>query len=121
MLHLLQWQLQLHGRYFVAFKKYFQTNSCLSQGILFCFNFYLYKITLVNYFLFRFYLNGFIGGMWILVEKPNRRLDIGMYSLRLSIETLWKLLVKKGKVRNIRYMFNFCVTIRYDDRLIITR
>ncbi|RGB33939.1 hypothetical protein C1646_169259 [Rhizophagus diaphanus] len=50
----------------------------------------------------RFYLNGFIGGMWILVEKPNRRLDIGMYSLRLSIETLWKLLVKKGKVRNIR-------------------
>ncbi|CAB4445973.1 unnamed protein product [Rhizophagus irregularis] len=50
----------------------------------------------------RFYLNGFIGGMWILVEKPNRRLDIGMYSLRLSIETLWKLLVKQGKVRNIR-------------------
>ena len=53
---------------------------------------------------FRFYLNGFIGGLWILVEKPNRRLDIGIYSLRLSIESFWKLLVKKGKVRNIRYI-----------------
>ncbi|CAI2181267.1 1751_t:CDS:2, partial [Funneliformis geosporum] len=50
----------------------------------------------------RIYLNGFIAGLWILVESPNKRLDIGMYSLRLSIESLWKLLVKKGKVKNIR-------------------
>ncbi|CAJ0905797.1 16369_t:CDS:2 [Entrophospora sp. SA101] len=50
----------------------------------------------------RIFINGFIGGLWILVESPNRRLDIGMYSLRLSIESTWKLLLKKGKVRNIR-------------------
>ncbi|CAG8590009.1 14959_t:CDS:2 [Funneliformis mosseae] len=50
----------------------------------------------------RIYLNGFISGLWVLVESPKRRLDIGMYSLRLSIELLWKLLVKKGKIRNIR-------------------
>ena len=50
----------------------------------------------------RIFMNGFIGGLWILVESPDRRLDVGMYSLRLSMETVWKLLLKKGKVKNIR-------------------
>ncbi|CAG8695527.1 19049_t:CDS:2 [Gigaspora margarita] len=50
----------------------------------------------------RIYANGFIAGLWILVENPSRRLDIGLYSLRLSIESFWKLLVKNGKARNVR-------------------
>ncbi|CAG8453368.1 778_t:CDS:2 [Ambispora leptoticha] len=51
----------------------------------------------------RIYLNGFIGGLWIFAEDSNRRLDIGMYSLRLSLESIWKLLVKKKKVKAIKY------------------
>ncbi|CAG8507842.1 5733_t:CDS:2, partial [Dentiscutata heterogama] len=47
----------------------------------------------------RIYANGFIAGLWILVESPSRRLDIGLYSLRLSIESFWKLLVKNGKTQ----------------------
>ncbi|CAG8675361.1 7464_t:CDS:2 [Dentiscutata erythropus] len=50
----------------------------------------------------RIYANGFIAGLWILVESKSRRLDIGLYSLRLSIESFWKLLVKTRKVRNVR-------------------
>ncbi|KAG9295018.1 hypothetical protein G9A89_017812 [Geosiphon pyriformis] len=50
----------------------------------------------------RIYLNGLIGGLWIFAEDPHRRLDIGIYSLRLSVESMWKLLVKKGVIKPIR-------------------
>ncbi|CAG8795084.1 11380_t:CDS:2, partial [Dentiscutata erythropus] len=50
----------------------------------------------------RIYLNGFIAGLWILLLHPVRRMEIGMYSFRLLLETYWKLLVKKGKVKSIK-------------------
>ncbi|CAG8556625.1 10914_t:CDS:2 [Paraglomus occultum] len=50
----------------------------------------------------RICLGGFLGGLWVLVEPKERQLAIGMYSLRLSLESLWKVLVKTGKVKNIR-------------------
>ncbi|RHZ59506.1 hypothetical protein Glove_363g34 [Diversispora epigaea] len=50
----------------------------------------------------RIYLNGFIGGLWILLLDPVRRTEIGMTSFRFLLETSWKLLVKKGKVKSIK-------------------
>ncbi|CAG8544015.1 7175_t:CDS:2, partial [Paraglomus brasilianum] len=50
----------------------------------------------------RICLGGFLGGLWVLVEPKERQLAIGMYSLRLSLESFWKVLVKTGKVKNVR-------------------
>jgi len=43
----------------------------------------------------RWYLGGFLGGFWAFIERKNGRGQF-LYSVRLSIDSLWKVGVKKG-------------------------
>ncbi|GHJ83714.1 hypothetical protein NliqN6_0116 [Naganishia liquefaciens] len=44
----------------------------------------------------RFGLGGMLAGLWIFLVPAARRLELGLYSVRLSMATLWKIGVKKG-------------------------
>ncbi|KAG0250791.1 hypothetical protein BG011_008106 [Mortierella polycephala] len=49
------------------------------------------------------YLNGFLGGLWMLLDAPKRQATIALYFTRFMIECVWRRLVKAGYARNIRY------------------
>ncbi|OZJ03771.1 hypothetical protein BZG36_03461 [Bifiguratus adelaidae] len=51
----------------------------------------------------RIALNGFISGFWILLESRGRQMDLGMYSIRLTIESVWQGLLRRGYVKSIRH------------------
>ncbi|KAL1921708.1 uncharacterized protein VTP21DRAFT_10350 [Calcarisporiella thermophila] len=50
----------------------------------------------------RYSLIAFTSSLFILLEPQGRRLDLGLYSTRFAIESVWKALVKHGYVRPIR-------------------
>lgn len=64
----------------------------------------LFQHCLPNHFLptKRFYLQGFLAGLWVSLVGAGRSTDLGLYSARLALQTWWEVLVKSGKVRNIR-------------------
>ncbi|RUO96529.1 hypothetical protein BC936DRAFT_141876, partial [Jimgerdemannia flammicorona] len=47
-------------------------------------------------------LNGFVGALWVLLETRGRQLDIGLYSLRMAIESAWRGMEKRGIVRGCK-------------------
>jgi hypothetical protein len=51
----------------------------------------------------RHYLNGFLGGLWVLIETPARQSALTLYFTRFMIEALWRRAVKAGWApRNVR-------------------
>lgn len=50
----------------------------------------------------RTYLNGFIGGLWIMVESQQRRSALTLYYIRVMLESVWRRLAKAGWVKNFR-------------------
>ena len=50
----------------------------------------------------RFFLGGFAGGMWAILDRRHGR-DNFMYSLRLSIDSSWKVARKHKLVRGNKY------------------
>ncbi|KAF9430425.1 hypothetical protein BGZ94_006902 [Podila epigama] len=50
----------------------------------------------------RTYVNGFLGGLWILVESQQRQAALTLYYTRFMLESIWRRLVKAGLVKNIR-------------------
>ena len=50
----------------------------------------------------RFYLAGLLGGLWAFVDRKKGRGRF-LYSTRLSIESAWKVAVKHGYVKPIKY------------------
>ncbi|KAJ9120526.1 hypothetical protein QFC24_005199 [Naganishia onofrii] len=44
----------------------------------------------------RFGIGGMLAGLWIFLVPAARRLELGLYSVRLSMLTLWKIGLKKG-------------------------
>ena len=51
---------------------------------------------------FMYHLNGFLAGLTIMIESKPKRIEFAMYCLPRAVESLWRLLVQKGAVRNIR-------------------
>ncbi|KAG0209487.1 hypothetical protein BGX33_005487 [Mortierella sp. NVP41] len=51
----------------------------------------------------RHLLNGILAGFAVLIEAPGRQMELALYCLPRALETTWKLLLKRGLVRNIPY------------------
>lgn len=51
----------------------------------------------------RFWLSGVIGGLWAFVDSRGGRGNF-LYSFRLGLISAWKVLVKKGLVRGIKFV-----------------
>ncbi|EOD47222.1 hypothetical protein UCRNP2_6038 [Neofusicoccum parvum UCRNP2] len=49
----------------------------------------------------RFFLGGFLGGLWAFLERQNGRTTF-LYSARMSIDSFWKVGVKRGWWRGIK-------------------
>ncbi|KAF2712339.1 hypothetical protein K504DRAFT_464431 [Pleomassaria siparia CBS 279.74] len=49
----------------------------------------------------RWFLGGFLGGMWAFLERKNGRGNF-MYSARMSIDSLWKVGTKRGWWRGVK-------------------
>lgn len=49
----------------------------------------------------RWFLGGFLGGMWAFLERKNGRGNF-LYSARMSVDSLWKVGVKRGWWRGIK-------------------
>jgi hypothetical protein len=49
----------------------------------------------------RWFLGGFLGGMWAFVDRKNGRGNF-LYSARMSIDSLWKVGVKRGWWRGVK-------------------
>ncbi|KAI9804841.1 MAG: hypothetical protein M1825_001210 [Sarcosagium campestre] len=49
----------------------------------------------------RFFLGGFIGGLWAFLERRSGRGQF-LYTARMSIDSAWKVAVKRGWVRGVR-------------------
>ncbi|OJD33113.1 uncharacterized protein BKCO1_3300039 [Diplodia corticola] len=49
----------------------------------------------------RFFLAGFLGGLWAFLERHNGRTTF-LYSFRLSVDSFWKVGVKRGWWRGIK-------------------
>lgn len=52
----------------------------------------------------RFWLSGMLGGLWAFVDSKGGRASF-LYSFRLGLVSTWKVLVKKGVVRGVKYDF----------------
>ncbi|KAI1321342.1 hypothetical protein EDD11_006679 [Mortierella claussenii] len=46
-------------------------------------------------------LNGIVAGFAVLIEAPGRQMELALYCLPRALETSWKLLSKRGLVKNI--------------------
>ncbi|KAF8936010.1 hypothetical protein EDD21DRAFT_375389 [Dissophora ornata] len=53
--------------------------------------------------LFIYLFNGILSGLAVLIEAPGRQMELALYCLPRALETAWKLLLKRGLVRNIRH------------------
>ena len=51
----------------------------------------------------RYYLNGFCGGLCVLLEQKPRRIELAMYCAPRALESFWNQMVKHGRFRNIPY------------------
>jgi hypothetical protein len=49
----------------------------------------------------RFFLGGFLGGLWAFIDKEAGRGNY-LYSVRLSLNSLWKVGVKRGWWKGIK-------------------
>lgn len=49
----------------------------------------------------RFWLAGFLGGVWAFIDKDNGRANF-LYSFRIGLVSFWKILVKKGYAKPIK-------------------
>ncbi|KAB2568880.1 hypothetical protein BFW01_g2968 [Lasiodiplodia theobromae] len=49
----------------------------------------------------RFFLGGFLGGLWAFLERHNGRTTF-LYSSRLSIDSFWKVGIKRGWWRGVK-------------------
>jgi hypothetical protein len=60
----------------------------------------------------RWFLGGFLGGLWAFLERKKGRANF-LYTLRMSIDSLWKVGVKKGWWRGIKNgdVFLFVVSL----------
>ncbi|KAG0273531.1 hypothetical protein BGZ95_010662, partial [Linnemannia exigua] len=47
-------------------------------------------------------LNGLVAGTAVLIEAPGRQMELALYCLPRALETSWKLMMKRGLVRNIK-------------------
>ncbi|GJJ74702.1 hypothetical protein EMPS_07060 [Entomortierella parvispora] len=45
--------------------------------------------------------NGIVSGFAVLIEAPGRQMELALYCLPRALETTWKLLLKRGLVKNI--------------------
>jgi hypothetical protein len=52
-----------------------------------------------------FALGGILAGCWIVLVPSSRRLELGMYTFRLSLASLWKVGLKKGWWKYRSYVF----------------
>ncbi|KAF9153520.1 hypothetical protein BG015_003255 [Linnemannia schmuckeri] len=50
---------------------------------------------------FMYLLNGLLAGLAVLIEAPGRQMELALYCLPRALETTWKLMLKRGLVRNI--------------------
>lgn len=50
----------------------------------------------------RFYLQGFLAGLWSYILPVQRATDLGMYTARMAIQTAWDVGVIQRKWRNRR-------------------
>ncbi|KAF9583061.1 hypothetical protein BGW38_010333 [Lunasporangiospora selenospora] len=50
---------------------------------------------------FIYLFNGILSGLAVLIEAPGRQMELALYCLPRALETTWKLLLKRGFVRNI--------------------
>lgn len=50
----------------------------------------------------RWFLGGFLGGLWALVLGPGSARENGLYSVRLSVDSLWKVGRKRGWWKGIK-------------------
>lgn len=49
----------------------------------------------------RWFLGGFLGGLWAFIERKGGRSNF-LYSIRLSVDSLWKVGVKRGWWKGVR-------------------
>lgn len=49
----------------------------------------------------RWFLGGFLGGLWAFIERKGGRSNF-LYSVRLSVDSLWKVGVKRGWWKGVR-------------------
>ncbi|KAF9315903.1 hypothetical protein BG003_002545 [Podila horticola] len=47
-------------------------------------------------------LNGIVSGFAVLIEAPGRQMELALYCLPRALETTWRLMLKRGLVRNIK-------------------
>lgn len=67
----------------------------------------------------RFWLSGMLGGLWAFVDSRGGRGNF-LYSFRLGLVSAWKVLVKKGVVRGVKYgfpPFNYLSRVTHSQRL----
>ncbi|KAF9953389.1 hypothetical protein BGZ70_000263 [Mortierella alpina] len=48
-------------------------------------------------------VNGIVAGFAVLIEAPGRQMELALYCLPRALETTWKLMLKRGIVRNIAH------------------
>jgi hypothetical protein len=46
-------------------------------------------------------VNGLISGSMVLLEAPNRRLELALYVAPRALESMWKILEKYGYLRSV--------------------
>lgn len=70
----------------------------------------------------RWFISGFIGGMWAFVARRGERSNF-LYSARLSLDSLWKVGVKRGWWKGIRSgdVLLFTASLALLDVLYVTR
>ncbi|KAF9208510.1 hypothetical protein BGZ49_008594 [Haplosporangium sp. Z 27] len=47
--------------------------------------------------------NGIIAGFAVLIEAPGRQMELALYCLPRALETTWKLMQKRGLVKNVPF------------------
>lgn len=51
----------------------------------------------------RFFFNGFLSSLlWIKVVPRERRRELGLYTGRMSVQSSWKILEKRGQVKSVK-------------------
>ncbi|KAF9171968.1 hypothetical protein BGX21_010598 [Mortierella sp. AD011] len=48
-------------------------------------------------------LNGVVAGFAVLIEAPGRQMELALYCLPRALETAWKLMMKRGLVKNVPF------------------
>ncbi|KAF9112251.1 hypothetical protein BGX27_003724 [Mortierella sp. AM989] len=53
--------------------------------------------------IFNYFFNGILAGFAVLIEAPGRRMELALYCLPRALETTWKLMTKRGLVKNVPF------------------